>query len=131
MPISQSRTRPSRFWMRRQGLFPERQPAFFRNAFGGRRCLFRTRRGSIRSRSKMRSARFSCAKPKGCTIWSPASEITLGPQPAVEFPPVERRGDGDWMRMGEEQELNGKLFAALESYRELLKKFPTSYLGLK
>jgi tetratricopeptide (TPR) repeat protein len=68
---------------------------------------------------------------EGVYDWSPTSEITLGPQPALEFPPAERRRDGDWIRMGEEQERNGKLFAALESYRELLKKFPSSYLGLK
>lgn len=68
---------------------------------------------------------------EGVYDWSPVAEITLGPQPVYEIAPVERRSEGDWIQLGEIQELNGKLLAALESYRELLEKFPASYPGLK
>lgn len=63
--------------------------------------------------------------------WTPASEVRVGPQPRYPLPDPDQRREDDWLQVGEEQELNGKLLLALETYQQLLKKFPTSYSGMK
>jgi len=63
--------------------------------------------------------------------WTPASEVRVGPQQSYKIPAAERRTEDDWIRLGETQELNGQLLVALDTYAELLRKFPDSYLGLK
>jgi len=63
--------------------------------------------------------------------WTPASEVRVGPQPRYRIPAPDERTEDDWLQVGEEQELNGKLLLALETYQQLLKKFPTSYSGMK
>ncbi len=63
--------------------------------------------------------------------WTPASEIAVGPQPAHHIPPAESRTEDDWIQLGNDQELNGRLLLALDTYTQLLQKFPNSYSGLK
>jgi Flp pilus assembly protein TadD len=63
--------------------------------------------------------------------WTPVSEIKVGPQQSYKFPAPENRTEDDWLRLGENQELNGQLLIALDTYANLLQKFPASYQGLK
>ena len=63
--------------------------------------------------------------------WTPTSEVRVGPQPRYPVPDADQRSEDEWLQVGEEQELNGKLLLALETYQQLLKKFPTSDSGMK
>jgi len=59
--------------------------------------------------------------------FAPASEIKLGPQPAFEYPPPEKRSDDDFVRLGTDQELDGRRLVAWATYQEGLKRFPRSF----
>jgi len=59
--------------------------------------------------------------------FAPASEIKLGPQPAYEYPPADQRTDEQFLRLGTEQELDGKLLVARATYEDGLKRFPQSF----
>lgn len=61
-------------------------------------------------------------------MW-PASQIQVGPQPAHPVPPRDRRGEGDVLELGTDQELNGRRLAAWDTYADGLRRFPDS-LGL-
>jgi tetratricopeptide (TPR) repeat protein len=63
--------------------------------------------------------------------WTPVSEIKVGPQTSYKIPPAENRTEDDWLQLGENQELNGELLLAWQTYSDLLKKKPESYAGLK
>jgi tetratricopeptide (TPR) repeat protein len=63
--------------------------------------------------------------------WTPTAEIKVGPQASNPVPPPDTRSEDDWIQLGETQELNGKLLLALQTYADLLKKYPNSYAGLK
>jgi len=59
--------------------------------------------------------------------FAPASEIKLGPQPAYEYPPPEKRTDEDFLRLGTDQELDGSLLVAWDTYQAGRKRFPGSF----
>jgi tetratricopeptide (TPR) repeat protein len=59
--------------------------------------------------------------------FAPASEIKLGPQPAYEYPPPEKRTDEDFLRLGTDQELDGSLLVAWNTYQDGLLRFPGSF----
>ena len=59
--------------------------------------------------------------------FAPASEIKLGPQPAYEYPPLEKRTDEDFLRLGTDEELDGSLLVAWDTYQDGLKRFPGSF----
>jgi predicted Zn-dependent protease len=63
--------------------------------------------------------------------WTPTSQIRLGPQPKHHLPGPSERSEDDWLQLGNDQELNGELLLALDTYQQLLSKFPDSYSGLK
>jgi tetratricopeptide (TPR) repeat protein len=63
--------------------------------------------------------------------WTPGSEVRVGPQPRYRLPASDQRSEDEWLQVGEQQELNGKLLLALDTYQQLLQKFPTSYSGRK
>jgi tetratricopeptide (TPR) repeat protein len=63
--------------------------------------------------------------------WTLSSEVSVGPQSAYHIPTEESRSEDDWIQLGKGLELNGKLLLALDTYRELLRRFPNSYAGLK
>jgi len=63
--------------------------------------------------------------------WTPVNEIKVGPQQRHRVPPPESRSEDDWLQLGTDQELNGALLVALDTYKQLLQKFPDSYSGLK
>jgi tetratricopeptide (TPR) repeat protein len=56
----------------------------------------------------------------------PASEVPLGPQPAHRYLAAGSRSEGDWLAIGTEQELDGQLLVALETYRQGLRLSPDS-----
>jgi tetratricopeptide (TPR) repeat protein len=58
--------------------------------------------------------------------WAPPDEIHVGPQPAYVVPPSTQRTEDDWLQLGEDEELNGKTLAALDTYKEGLAKFQQS-----
>jgi tetratricopeptide (TPR) repeat protein len=62
--------------------------------------------------------------------WTPADQIRVGPQPTHEFPPNPRKTEDDWLQLGMDQELNGKLLEALTTYDHGIAKYPES-LGLR
>jgi len=59
--------------------------------------------------------------------WTPIEEMHVGPQPAYQIPDPERRNEDDWLQLGNEQELNGNLLGALQSYQRGLDKFSESF----
>jgi tetratricopeptide (TPR) repeat protein len=56
----------------------------------------------------------------------PRSEVQTGPQPAHRVPPPAARGEGDFLELGTQQELDGKLLRAFETYEDGLRRFPES-----
>ena len=63
--------------------------------------------------------------------WTPAEQIRTGPQPAFNIPDREHRTEGDWLQLGNEEELDGGLLVALQTYRDALARFPESMQGRK
>ena len=59
--------------------------------------------------------------------WTPADEIRVGPQPAYKVPDPEHRSEDDWLQMGNQEELDGQLLNALQTYKNALARFPESY----
>jgi tetratricopeptide (TPR) repeat protein len=58
--------------------------------------------------------------------WTPAESIRTGPQPSLNIPTPDHRTEDDWLQLGNEEELNGQLLAALRTYRNALARFPQS-----
>src|SRR5437762_6905 len=58
--------------------------------------------------------------------WTPAEQIHVGPQIAYRIPPPERRNEDDWIQVGKQQELDGKLLLALETYQQALTRYHNS-----
>ncbi|HZQ95576.1 MAG TPA: DUF5107 domain-containing protein [Candidatus Sulfotelmatobacter sp.] len=58
--------------------------------------------------------------------WTPLEEIHVGPQPSYRLPDPQHRIEDDWLQLGNEQELDGNLLTALQSYQDALAKFPES-----
>ena len=62
--------------------------------------------------------------------WTPVEDVHVGPQPVYRVPEPDRRSEDDWLQLGNQQELDGNLLAALQTYEDALAKFPES-LGLR
>jgi tetratricopeptide (TPR) repeat protein len=58
--------------------------------------------------------------------WDAESTIKVGPQQVYDTPAAESRTESDWLKLGTDQELNGKIVLALESYKAGLSKYPAS-----
>jgi tetratricopeptide (TPR) repeat protein len=58
--------------------------------------------------------------------WTPAEQIQTGPQPSHNLPDPEHRTEDDWLQLGTEEELDGGLLAAIQTYRDALTRFPES-----
>ena len=63
--------------------------------------------------------------------WTPVEQIHVGPQPSYHIPDPEHRTEDDWLQLGNEQELDGRLLTALQTYQEALARFPESMQGRK
>src|SRR6185437_12018127 len=57
----------------------------------------------------------------------PLSSIKVGPQSSYQIPAPEHRCEDDWLQLGKDQELNGKVVQAMTTYETALRKFPQSY----
>ena len=68
---------------------------------------------------------------EGVYDWTPESEIKVGSQPAYQIPSLDKRSFDDWIQAGKEDELNGRVLRALDTYKEAISKFPDSYIAQK
>lgn len=66
------------------------------------------------------------SQTEGKYDWTPESEIHVGPQKPVTFPPPAQRSADHWAQVGYDDELNGRLLIASKDYAEGLKAFPQS-----
>ena len=58
--------------------------------------------------------------------WDPDSTIKVGPQQIYDTPTPENRTESDWLQLGTDQELNGEILLALETYKAGLSKYSAS-----
>jgi tetratricopeptide (TPR) repeat protein len=63
--------------------------------------------------------------------WTPADQIHVGPQPSYKIPDPARRAEDDWIQLGNQQELDGQLLIALQTYQNALWRFPESITSRK
>ena len=63
--------------------------------------------------------------------WVPESQIKLGPQFSYKIPEESRRSADDWLQLAKDEELNGNVLAAVQTYDQALQKFPSSFELLK
>lgn len=59
--------------------------------------------------------------------WTPVDQIHVGPQPSYRIPAPAQRTDDDFVQLGNQQELDGDLLGALQTYQNGLEKFPQSF----
>src|SRR2546421_702743 len=59
--------------------------------------------------------------------WDAESDIHAGPQTSYRIPEPDKRTCDDWLELGTELELNGRLLQALDTYKETLSRFPNSF----
>jgi tetratricopeptide (TPR) repeat protein len=64
------------------------------------------------------------AQTEGKYDWAPDSEVHTGPQPPAVIPDPSNRSEGDWLEVGHDDELNGRLLIAAANYQEGLRKYP-------
>ena len=68
---------------------------------------------------------------EGAYDWTPLEDIHVGPQPSHRIPDPENRTEDDWIQLGSEHELNGRLLQALQAYQDAIAKFPDSFEARK
>ncbi len=59
--------------------------------------------------------------------FDPKSDYRLGPQDSYAFPPLEQRAEGDFLELGKNHELWGRLLVAADAYQQGLERFPESF----
>jgi tetratricopeptide (TPR) repeat protein len=59
--------------------------------------------------------------------WTPVKDIHVGAQTSYRIPEPADRSEDDWGQLGNQQELNGKLLEALQTYQDALKESPESF----
>jgi tetratricopeptide (TPR) repeat protein len=60
--------------------------------------------------------------------WTPVDQIRVGPQPSHEPPPAEHRSEDDWVQLGRDEELDGRVVAAFATYEQGLLRFSNSFV---
>jgi tetratricopeptide (TPR) repeat protein len=63
--------------------------------------------------------------------WTPTEQIRTGAQPSYHMPDSEHRTEDDWLQLGNQQELDGRLLIALQTYHDALARFAESIEGRK
>jgi hypothetical protein len=66
------------------------------------------------------------SQTEGKYDWTPDSEIQVGPQKLLSVPAPAQRSADDWVQIGHDDELNGRLLIAGNEYGKALKAFPQS-----
>lgn len=74
-----------------------------------------------------RSGKLLLRHKEGEYDWTPESDIRVGPQAAHTMPEPAKRSADDWLRIGTDDELNGNLLKALDTYRRGLQVYPDSF----
>jgi tetratricopeptide (TPR) repeat protein len=59
--------------------------------------------------------------------WDPESTINVGPQQVYDVPAAEKRTEDDWLYLGTDHELDGKVVLALQTYKNAITKYPRSF----
>ena len=76
---------------------------------------------------KDRAGHTLLAQTDGEYDWDPESTIKLGHQESLGIPEPANRSEDDWLQVGKDQELNGKIVLALGTYESALEKYPQSH----
>lgn len=75
---------------------------------------------------KNRAGKLLLKQTDGQYDWDPDSTINVGPQHIYRTPDPAERTEDDWLKVGTDQELNGKTVLALGTYKDGLEKYPDS-----
>jgi predicted Zn-dependent protease len=67
------------------------------------------------------------SQTEGKYDWTPKSEVHVGPQASYHIPEADKRSEDDWIQLGKDQEQNGDLLKARNTYEQALQKFPKSF----
>ena len=67
------------------------------------------------------------AQTEGVYDWTPESEIHVGPQKNFKAPPADKRSEDDFVQVGKDEELNGALLRAYDTYQQGLERYPESF----
>jgi tetratricopeptide (TPR) repeat protein len=59
--------------------------------------------------------------------WTPIEDVHVGPQSLYQIPDPDRRSEDDWLQRGKNQELDGSLLTALQTYQDALARFQESF----
>src|SRR5436190_2238851 len=87
--------------------------------------------GSLTFELKNRDGAVLLRQTEGQYDWMPESQIKLGPQVSYKIPEESGRTADDWLQLGKDEELNGNVLAAVQTYEKALQKFPGSFELLK
>jgi tetratricopeptide (TPR) repeat protein len=66
------------------------------------------------------------SQTEGNYDWAPDDEIHIGPQKSADVAAAAQRNEDDWLQLGSDDELNGRLLIAASDYQAGLKAFPQS-----
>jgi predicted Zn-dependent protease len=58
--------------------------------------------------------------------WDPEASIKTGPQETTHIAEPASRSEDEWLQVGQDQELNGKVVLALATYEQALERYPRS-----
>src|SRR5215469_3694500 len=87
--------------------------------------------GSLTFELKDGSGAVLLRQTEGQYDWMAKSQIKLGPQVFHKVPEERLRTGDDWLQLGKDEELNGNVLAAVQTYEKALEKFPNSFELLK
>ena len=87
--------------------------------------------GSLTFELKDGSGAVLLRQTEGQYDWMAKSQIKLGPQVLHKVPEERLRTGDDWLQLGKDEELNGNVLAAVQTYEKALEKFPNSFELLK
>ncbi len=73
-----------------------------------------------------RAGRMLLSHTDGKYDWDPESTIPVGPQQVYDTPALDNRTEDQWLKLGTDQEMNGKVILALQTYEDAIQKHPES-----
>ncbi|HEY5331692.1 MAG TPA: DUF5107 domain-containing protein [Acidobacteriaceae bacterium] len=73
-----------------------------------------------------REGKMLLSQTDGKYDWDPESTIHVGPQQVYDTPAMDNRTEDQWLKLGADQEMNGKLVLALQTYDAAIAKHPES-----